>query len=146
MSLDVATWVDAIICDYNYVFDPEAYLRRFFAEGNKGDYIFLIDEAHNLVERGREMYSAVLYKEDFLKIKKLVKPYRKKLENALERCNRQLLELKRECETYQVVESLGGFSVSLMNAMGEMEDFLEELEEGEVRKEVLDFYFQVRCF
>lgn len=146
MCLDVATWVDAIICDYNYVFDPEAYLRRFFGEGNKGEYIFLIDEAHNLVERGREMYSAVLYKEDFLKIKKLIKPYQKKLERSLERCNRQLLELKRECETYQVIESLGGFSVSLMNVMGEMEDFLEELEDGEIRKQVLDFYFEVRSF
>lgn len=146
MCLDVATWVDAVICDYNYVFDPDVYLRRFFSEGNKGNYVFLIDEAHNLVERGREMYSAVLYKEDFLKMKKLVKPYRKKLERSLERCNRQLLELKRECETYQVVESLGGLAVSLMNVMGEMESYLEELEDGEVRKEILDFYFQVRSF
>lgn len=146
MCLDVATWVDAIICDYNYVFDPDVYLRRFFSEGNKGNYVFLIDEAHNLVERGREMYSAVLYKEDFLKMKKLVKPYRKKLERSLERCNRQLLELKRECETYQVVDSLGGLAVSLMNVMGEMESYLEELEDGELRKELLDFYFQVRSF
>lgn len=146
MCLDVATWVDAVICDYNYVFDPDVYLRRFFSEGNKGNYVFLIDEAHNLVERGREMYSAVLYKEDFLKMKKLVKPYRKKLERSLERCNRQLLELKRECETYQVVESLGGLAVSLMNVMGEMESYLEELEDGELRKEILDFYFQVRSF
>lgn len=146
MSLDLATWVDAVICDYNYAFDPDVYLRRFFAEGSKGDYVFLIDEAHNLVERGREMYSAVLYKEDFLKIKKLVKPYRKKLERALERCNHQLLELKRECETYQVLETLGGFSIALMNVMGEMENYLEELEDGEIRKEILEFYFQVRSF
>lgn len=146
MCLDVATWVDAVICDYNYVFDPDVYLRRFFSEGNKGNYVFLIDEAHNLVERGREMYSAVLYKEDFLKMKKLVKPYRKKLERSLERCNRQLLELKRKCETYQVVESLGGLAVSLMNVMGEMESYLEELEDGGLRKEILDFYFQVRSF
>lgn len=146
MSLDLATWVDAVICDYNYAFDPDVYLRRFFAEGSKGDYVFLIDEAHNLVERGREMYSAVLYKEDFLKIKKLVKPYRKKLERALERCNHQLLELKRECETYQILETLGGFSIALMNVMGEMENYLEELEDGETRKEILEFYFQVRSF
>ena len=64
------SWVDAIICDYNYVFDPQAHLRRFFGEGNKGDYLFLIDEAHNLVERGRQMYSASICKEDFLGIKK----------------------------------------------------------------------------
>ena len=72
MGLDVSTWVDAVICDYNYVFDPNAHLKRFFGEGNKGDYLFLIDEAHNLVDRGREMYSAAICKEDFLKIKKLV--------------------------------------------------------------------------
>lgn len=65
MSLDVASWVDDIICDYNYVFDPNVYLKRFFAEGIRGDYIFLVDEAHNLVERSREMYSAEIYKEDF---------------------------------------------------------------------------------
>ncbi len=58
MSLDVSLWVDAVICDYNYVFDPNAHLRRFFGEGIKGEYLFLIDEAHNLVERARKMYSA----------------------------------------------------------------------------------------
>ena len=75
-SLDLAEWMDGIICDYNYVFDPRVSLKRFFGEGQKGEYMFLIDEAHNLVERGREMYSAVLYKEDFLEIKKKVKMYR----------------------------------------------------------------------
>ena len=60
MSLDVAVWVDAVVCDYNYVFDPNAHLRRFFADEVKGEYLFLIDEAHNLVERAREMYSATI--------------------------------------------------------------------------------------
>ncbi len=69
MSLDTATWADDIIGDYNYVFDPNVYLKRFFAEGTRGDYIFLVDEAHNLVERSREMYSAAIYKEDFLAVK-----------------------------------------------------------------------------
>ena len=55
MSLDLAVWMDGIICDYNYVFDPNACLKRFFGENNPGEYIFLIDEAHNLVDRGREM-------------------------------------------------------------------------------------------
>lgn len=146
MCLDVATWVDAIICDYNYVFDPEVYLRRFFSEGNSGNYVFLIDEAHNLVERGRDMYSASLCKEDFLKMKRLIKPFHKKLERALERCNKQLLELKRECETYCEISSLGAFSISLMNVMGELENLLEDLEDGENRKQILEFYFQVRSF
>ena len=79
MSLDIALWVDAVICDYNYVFDPNAHLKRFFSDGGSGGYLFLIDEAHNLVERGREMYSAAIYKEDILSIRRLVKAEAPKL-------------------------------------------------------------------
>lgn len=146
MCLDTASWVDGIICDYNYVFDPNARLRRFFGEGIRGNYLFLIDEAHNLVERGREMFSAALYKEDFLKLKKAVRPYSRKLERLLEKGNRQLLEYKRECDSCRILESLGAFPISLMNLMGEMEHFLEELNAGNLRDQVLEFYFQVRDF
>ena len=84
MSLDVSYWCDGIICDYNYVFDPDASLKRYFGNGAKGDYVFLVDEAHNLVDRAREMYSAVLKKEDFLAAKKLVKEMDKRLAGALD--------------------------------------------------------------
>ena len=59
LGLDVSSWVDVVVCDYNYVFDPKVYLRRHFAE-EPGDYAFLVDEAHNLVDRAREMFSADL--------------------------------------------------------------------------------------
>lgn len=72
-SLDISLFADGVICDYNYAFDPHASLKRFFSEGMKGDYIFLIDEAHNLVERGREMYSASICKEDILALRKQIK-------------------------------------------------------------------------
>lgn len=146
MSLDVSTWVDAVVCDYNYVFDPNAHLRRFFGEGVKGEYIFLIDEAHNLVERGREMYSASIYKEDFLRIKRLVKNEDEKLVCRLDECNKQLLALKRECEGYQVLNSVSHIYLKLMNLMAELEQFLEECKKEEMRKEVLEFYFSVRMF
>lgn len=146
MCLDMSLFADAVICDYNYLFDPHVYLKRFFTEGIREDYTFLIDEAHNLVERGREMYSAVLYKEDFLRIKKRVHDHSRKLERALEKSNKQLLELKRECETYQILDSVGPLALSLLTVMGELEDFLEEQEEGELRQEVLEFYFAVRSF
>ncbi len=111
MCLDTATWVDDIICDYNYVFDPNVYLKRFFADGTTGDYIFLVDEAHNLVERSREMYSAIIYKEDFLLAKKILKKYgQAKLMRELEKCNRVLLSYKRECEKYVIYESIGNFA------------------------------------
>ena len=146
MSLDVATWVDNIICDYNYVFDPNVYLKRFFQEGIKGDYIFLIDEAHNLVERSREMYSASLCKEDFLAVKRIMKPYSKKIERLLERCNKVLLEYKRECETYVLHEHIGNFSFSLMNLASELDEFLQSPMEFSGKKEVLDLYFDIRNF
>lgn len=64
LSLDSALNADLIICDYNYLFDPGVYLRRFFLSPGKRDSLFLIDEAHNLVNRGREMYSASLSQKD----------------------------------------------------------------------------------
>ena len=146
MSLDVSVWVDAVICDYNYVFDPNAHLRRFFGEGNKGEYLFLIDEAHNLVERGRTMYSAELYKEDFLKLKKQVKQKAPKLTKRLEECNKQMLALKRECQDYQVLNSVSHVYIKLVSLMTEMERYLEECREEELRKEVLELYFAVRMF
>ena len=59
-SLDLSLFCDFIICDYNYLFDPMVYLQRFFAENTNNNYCFLIDEAHNLVSRSREMYTASL--------------------------------------------------------------------------------------
>ena len=73
LCLDVSLFADAVICDYNYLFDPHVYLKRFFQEGVQGEYLFLIDEAHNLLERGREMYSAILWKEQFLEMRRDVK-------------------------------------------------------------------------
>ena len=127
MCLDTATWVDDIICDYNYVFDPNVYLKRFFADGTTGDYIFLVDEAHNLVERSREMYSAIIYKEDFLSAKKILKKYgQAKLVRELEKCNRVLLAYKRECEKYMIYESIGNLAFDFMNVASDLDEFLQK--------------------
>lgn len=146
LSLDVSSWVDDIVCDYNYVFDPNVYLKRFFQEGIKGDYIFLIDEAHNLVERSREMYSAQIYKEDFLMCRKIIKPYSSKIEKILDKCNKALLEYKRECETYVVYENVGNLIFQLMRLTSELDEFLQKPLEFQGRKDITDFYFQVRNF
>jgi len=66
LSLDLSEYCDIVICDYNYAFDPSVYFRRYFGEGGKGEkYAFLIDEAHNLADRARDMYSAVLCRSEF---------------------------------------------------------------------------------
>ena len=146
LELDVSLWMDGVICDYNYVFDPNAHLKRFFGEGVKGSYLFLIDEAHNLVERGREMYSASLYKEDILRIRRQVKTLDVRLAKRLEECNKQLLELKRECDGITVLNSAAHIYLKLLAVMAELERFLEEYKESAVREDVLELYFEVRTF
>ena len=148
MCLDMSLFADAVICDYNYLFDPHVHLKRFFGDGIREDYIFLIDEAHNLVERGREMYSAVLIKEDFLALKKIVKDIDGKMYRQLDRCNRELLELKRSCENYAYEDesSIAPFVRALLRLSSTIEDYLEEHEESPVKKDILDFYFDVSHF
>lgn len=149
MSLDVTYWVDVVICDYNYVFDPNVRLQRFFAEGNRGDYVFLVDEAHNLVERAREMYSAALYKEELLEAKKLFKGKSQRLVRLLDRANRAMLALKRECESFQVRENGEGLG-ALMACLTQIYDQLEKYRENHPgdpdQKEQAAFFFAVRDF
>lgn len=146
LSLDVATWADNILCDYNYVFDPNVYLKRFFAEGGKGDYIFLVDEAHNLVERSREMYSAEIVKNEVLAVKRVIRGYDRELERLLEKCNRELLAMRRECETYLVYENISALVFQLLRLASRMEEFLEKPMEFPERRSVLELYFAVRNF
>lgn len=146
MCLDMSLFSDAVICDYNYLFDPHVYLRRFFTEGIRGEYIFLVDEAHNLVDRGREMYSAVLCKEDFLAMKRSVKAYDDRTARCLDQCNRELLALKRECEDYRIEEYIDPFVRALTRLSAAIEDYLEDHEDSPVRREVLEFYFEVSHF
>lgn len=159
LCLDVSNWVDGIICDYNYVFDPNVRLKRYFSEGVPGEYLFLVDEAHNLVSRAREMFSAQIIKEDFLLMKRLLKERSSKLGRLLDYCNKSLLELKRDregsasdfkhsesSEEYRVLPDVNHFVSALMNLFGELEKFMEENREFEDRDLVLDFYFTVRNF
>ena len=143
--LDITNWVDGVICDYNYVFDPHVRLKRYFSEGVSGNYLFLVDEAHNLVSRGREMYSAFLIKEDVLTAKKILKGHRK-LTRAFEKVNRLLLEMKREADGYQIYENVHTLTLALQSLYGELEPFMEEHDSFENRELVLDFYFQLRDF
>ena len=146
MCLDLALWVDAVICDYNYAFDPNVHLKRFFGENVKGNYIFLIDEAHNLVERGREIYSASIVKEEVLEVKRLVKPVFPKFARSLDKVNKALLELKKECGNYMLLPNAGSITLALLQVMGEMEKILEERLHPELIDQFLDFYFSVRDF
>ena len=146
LSLDVATWCDNILCDYNYVFDPNVYLKRFFQDSSKEKYLFLVDEAHDLGGGGREMCSATLYKEDILAVKKIMKPHNQAIARTLDKCNKAMLDFKRECENYSVCESVGVLTFYLMRLVSQMEEFFEKPREFPDKKTVLDFYFELRNF
>lgn len=171
MSLDVSTWCDAIIGDYNYAFDPTASLKRFFAGDKKNDYVFLVDEAHNLVDRAREMYSATLVKEDFLAVKKLVSTRNRKVSRGLENCNKALLELKRECDELRIYDpvEIEPFVMKLLRLSTIFEEYLQNKSgkistshgglpsiddfdditpplDNDSRETLLNFYFDIRAF
>lgn len=110
LALDLATWADLVICDYNHVFDPTVYLKRFFSDNN-GGYVFLIDEAHNLADRVRDMYTVALNKQDFFRLKRDLtdkNPVAARLRKTMGSVNQYLTEIRKNCgqETSLVVREL----------------------------------------
>lgn len=147
MALDATYWCDAIICDYNYVFDPNVCLKRFFADAQgKNDFVYLVDEAHNLVDRAREMYSAKIVKEKLMEVEKFVRHIDNRLAKLLARCNKELLQLKRECDNYEVIGNCASISLLLIRLQGEFERFFEEYKELSDSEFIKEVFFEVRHF
>ena len=138
LGLDASLFADAIVGDYNYLFDPHARLKRFFAEGKgRSRYLFLVDEAHNLVERGREMNSASLSREEcrvfrsavrgiypslWKKLGKLVSAYKPFLE--------QFSEENGQREKVAFPEEIDAFADAAYKVMEEMQSILYEQRRG----------------
>ena len=145
MALDLSLFCDGVICDYNYAFDPRAKLKRFFAQGTKGNYIFLVDEAHNLVDRGREMYSASLRRKDIAVVKKRLKGLSRTLTRHLNTMDRLLKNREEETEgQYRLFGSADDIAVSAGRFAGAYEDVTKEQPIDD--DAVLQFYFDVRSF
>lgn len=148
-QLDISLWCDVIICDYNYVFDPVIYLKRFFTDA-AANMIFLVDEAHNLVDRAREMYSAALSRKDFDKVYRKLKLVRPKISRKVHKCGQFIKDFQEEREetggSYAVVKEVGSFVLSLMRMVSDMEDYLREDMEPELRETVTELYFEARRF
>src|SRR5829696_535970 len=144
-SLDVALWVDCIICDYNYAFDPRVYLHRFFDLGTE-PYVFLIDEAHNLPDRARSMYSAELDKRTVLNLQHTLKLHLPKLVKKLSAINKILLEIRKACQA-EGKDALIEHEPpkKLLKAIREFsqkaEDWLALNKPASFRQELLEFYF-----
>jgi DNA excision repair protein ERCC-2 len=144
-SLDLALWVDCIICDYNYVFDPRVYLRRFF-DFSTDHYVFLVDEAHNLPDRARSMYSAELDKQTVLALRRVLKEHLPVLAKKLNAINKLLLEKRKACQAEEQTALVEHeLPEELLQAVREFnqkaEDWLVLNQPTEFRQELLDFYF-----
>lgn len=150
LSLDVSLFCDVIIGDYNYLFDPTVYLRRFFEEP-KEDYYFLIDEAHNLVSRSREMYSATLSRNSG-------NAFQEKLPKSFRGLHRRLNQIDNEFELLQqrsIEEDWRFKHQSLMpeSLINRLYGFSEKMKEwlaanpGNPAEETgLAYYFEVQAF
>ncbi len=146
MGLDLALWCTAIIGDYNYAFDPNAKLKRFFSGGQAKEDVLLIDEAHNLVDRGRDMFSADILKSDFLTAKGLIKNVSVSIVKTLGQCNRDMLKLKKTHETLEVTEDLSVFLTHARNLSMKIEKLLAKNIDFPEKKDFLSFYFKLRDF
>ncbi len=159
-SLDLALWMDVIIGDYNHVFHPSASLKRF-QEDKKYRKTLLIDEAHNLVDRARDMFSASLPKQQVMRLHRITKPHHPLLAKPLNRINRDFLTLKKACldqeEGIQQWEKDCYFCIlqpdmefSLLAFCGAFEQWLLEESSASLevkdKDELMDFYFQARQF
>ena len=150
LNLDVTDWTDAVVCDYNYAFDPNVRFKRYFGNDMKGKYVFLVDEAHNLAERAREMYSAELVKEDFLDSARHYKERGKRLQTALSRCNKLLLDMKKEtpetgAKMWTITEAspLAEAAATLFDLVS---TWYEEHKQATMDEEETEFFFRLRDF
>lgn len=150
LSLDLSDWCDGIICDYNYAFDPRVKLRRIFEERNE-ENILLIDEAHNLVNRARDMYSCQLEKSKVMTVNKVIKgkvPNLYKISNAI---NKEMMLIRRELE--EVNKNLLYHNVVYKDLIKLLRAFINEAESYLIKSkgtlgydDVLDFYYTARNF
>ena len=150
LSLDLSLWCDVIICDYNYAFDPRARLKRFFEE-DVDNNILLVDEGHNLVDRARSMFSAEIYKENILKVSKLIKGRAPKLYKSLNSINKYLIEIRKEVQELEVNslhknEQYKELNKLLRIFLNECDEYLVKSFNTEGYDEVRDLYFDIRSF
>jgi DNA excision repair protein ERCC-2 len=148
-SLELSRWADCIVCDYNYAFDPRVYLKRFFDEEN-GAYTFLVDEAHNLVDRSREMFSARLRKSEFLELRRAVKSQLQPVYQAAGKINTWMLGARkgaREAGGFQSDARLpDGLEPLLRAFLRVSERWLAKNQPAPYRDILMERYFEVSGF
>ena len=143
LSLDLSYMSDVVICDYNYYFDPRVSLQREDFLRNTND-ILLIDEAHNLEDRARNMYSPELNKEDFLNCSKIMKEIDKKISKSMSNVNKKFIEIKKSLEeTTKIMDDEPKELIkALRKFVADSEVYINDLKSENIPDELIDLYFK----
>ena len=153
LTRDLTEYADCIICDYNYVFDPSVSLTHFFGEGKTGgSYLFLIDEAHNLVDRARDIFSAELDMAELRHIKSLMKGRDRRINSLMNSLIAQLSLLEDEYtdkgDKYLLYSEIPGVINAAERVTGRFMDLLQMRPSplDGAPDEVIEFYFKISGF
>ena len=145
-ELDLSLFMDVIICDYNYMFDPISYMKRYFDE-DSSHYLALVDEAHNLVDRSRDMYSASLSYETFKEARKSVRHSKlHKMKLALSKMNKMFKEYQDEEDGNHIVSSFYDYTYKTISSFITTMQDVNKNENKEMSKELLSYYLEVNRF
>lgn len=147
-SIDLSYVADVVICDYNYIFDPKVSLKRLF-EDQKKETCLLVDEAHNLVDRAREMYSAEIFKSPFLTLKKGYQAKNLSLSRAAKGINDFLLAIKKEVQSNEnsIMETISNELLDRLEVFKSEAEIELLLQAGGNTDEILlESYFLVQNF
>ena len=146
LGLDLSAWCDVVIGDYNYLFDPVVRLHRFF--DSAGDWLFLIDEAHNLPDRARAMYSAQFSKSSLTEAKRTLGKGKSPLKAALTRADKAFLETRKQTAEQGGTAFLQELPAELLKPLhalqAPLQDWLEQNPDAEAHAQLLDLYFAVQ--
>lgn len=147
LTLDLSLFCDVVICDYNYMFDPISYMKRYFDEDST-HLLALVDEAHNLVDRSRGMYSMSICYDGFLKARKSFRHNKHvKMKREFSKLNKVFEELKElYVEGDTIVEDFTREQYKVLNSFVEAGQDVSKNDHELMTKELLDFYLDVNRF
>ena len=147
LELDLSLFMDVIICDYNYVFDPISYMKRYFDE-DTSSFLVLVDEAHNLVDRSRDMYSASLSYKQFLEARKSVCHSKlHKLKLALSKMSKMFKEyLINPKDGNYILDEFYDYTYKTISSFITTMQDINKNDNKEMSKELLEFYLEVNRF
>ena len=147
LSQELVRWSDVVVGDYNYYFDVSALLHALTV-ASQWRVSVLVDEAHNLVERARMMYSAELNQSVLAALRRFAPP---SLIKSLARLHRAWRDLRKNSQQdpdarYQVLAAVPGrFLLALQQLTSAITDELEA-QPNRVDSRLQDFYFDALHF